>query len=798
MSDRAIKCFIAGLVIVPCLGSAQAALGEAKGERSARAVPAHGTESSGGRALVGCCVINAVPEPECIPSIEEADCLAMGGVPIDNITCTGDPCNGTGACCLPGGVCQDGSNPTACALAGGQFVPGVTCIADDPCPTCDIGDTAHCQLNDGGFIVQNDRMLGVRWADDFSPSTTGPIERVCWWPCWFNPNVPEECSDEADKPPDDFVIRWYADAGGLPGAEIGMPGGEPLIPDATSPIDANRCWNYTAPVTTPPIVTAGECYWIEITGMGDPATGCTVYWNNNNSSGNSYSLNDQNGDYTTGDMQFAIGDEASDMSFCLDSGLEAGSCTHVGACCLPDLTCQDDMPFADCLAAGGWFKLGRRCIDNICCVSCDCPNDECVDAIDLDGPEYCNGGGLPCTFDFANVGCETRPTAVNCQCSMPCQDGGPIESMDLGSTKWYTWRPQPGESGTILFDMCGHAAYDGAAAVYEGGADCSECPANLVDTLAAHDDCGTGGGPPRFCFDAVEGNCYFLSIGGWNGEQGSGTVELSLDIDPCYTPRPIPDDRFDIENAVRTCTTDADCSAGLHTGTEATCILGEGGATPGICYVHKNRYVSIDPNPANAGRLTARRISLDLGGGTTQVLGWVGPPAERVVAGPESSPQLLARIISAPYYRDWSVNDQGVPWANPTVNVGDCATSPGWTYIIQAIDSLCDEQVSQHYSEALTLSAVANFGDVTGASAGQPPEQSRSFKDISALTQGFQGDQKVPAVWLDLTGPLVRPECPDFADLNFADIQITVSGFQGGDYPYPPPTECPPDACPYP
>ncbi len=756
--------------------------------RSGNAAPA---DDGDRRALVGCCIID--PEPECIPSIEEADCLAMGGVPIDNITCTGDPCGETGACCLPGGVCQDASNPTECALAGGNFVPEATCLADDPCPTCDIGDAAHCQINDGGFIVQNDRMLGERWADDFAPSSTGPIERVCWWPCWYNPSASEECSDEADKPPDDFIIRFYADAGGLPGAELGMPGGEPLVPDATSPIDGDRCWNYTAPVTTPPIVTAGDCYWIEITGMGDPATGCTVYWRNNNSSGNSYSVRDLDGVYESSDIAGVIGDEASDLAFCLDSGLGPGSCTHRGACCLPDLTCQDDMPFADCIAAGGVFKPGRECIDNICCVSCDCPNDECVDAIDLNVPDYC-AGGLPCTFAFANWGCERRPREVLCQVT----GGGPWEPTDFGSSKWYTWTPLPGEGGTIKFDMCGHAAYDAIAAVYDGGADCAQCPIDESTPLACHDDCGTGGGPPLFWFDAVEGHCYFLSIGGWNGEQGYGTVELSMDNDPCYTPRPLPDDRFDIAGAVRTCTTDADCSAGLHTGTEATCILGEGGMAPGICYVHKNRYVSIDPNPANAGRLTARRISLDLGGGQTQVLGWVGPPVERVIAGPETSPQLLSRIVSTPHYRDWSVNDQGQPWADATVNVGDCATSPGWTYIIQAIDSQCDEQVSQHYSEALVLSAVDYFGDVAGASAGQPPEQNRSFKDISALAQGFQGDQNVPAVWLDLVGPLARPECPDFADLSFVDINVTVSGFQGGDYPYPPPTECPPDACPYP
>ncbi len=458
----------------------------------------------------------------------------------------------------------------------------------------------------------------------------------------------------------------------------------------------------------------------------------------------------------------------------------------LGACCLEDLSCQDDMSFFGC-RWDGQFMPGATCAPDTCANLC--PNDQCVNSIDLNATGC--SGGLPCTFATANFGCERRPGSVNCQVT----PGGPIEAADFGSDKWYTWTPQPGEGGTIVVDMCDAAAYDALAAVHEGGADCSACPINEADTLACNDDgCGIGGGPPIFHFDAVEGHCYFLRIGGWNGEQGSSAVTLKFA--PCNTKHPMPGNRFDIQNTVRDCTTDADCTVGLSPDTETTCINGWG--MPDTCYVHKNRYVSIDPNPENGGRLTARRISLDLGGGISQVLGWVGPPVERVVAGPETSPQLLSRILSTPHYRDWSVNDQGQPWTDATVNVGDCATSPGWTYVIESIDSECNELSPNHYSHPLVLPTVDFFGDVAGAAVGQPPEQNRSFKDISALAQGFQGDQKVPAVWLDLVGPLARPECPDFADLSFVDINVTVSGFQGGSYPYPPPTECPPDACPYP
>ncbi len=732
----------------------------------------------------GTCVMEMAPI--CTPLTDAPTCAALGGISIDNTTCTGAPCD-LGSCCVGAeAYCEDvsavGITYFDCNLLGGQYYGGVRCIADDPCPACVIGDAAHCQLNDGGFIVQNDRMLGVRWADDFMAATSGPIDHICWWPCWYNPNVPEECSAPGEHPPDDFIVRFYADAGGIPGEEIGPPGGQGLPPDITTVIEGSRCSVYSATLATPPIVTAGECYWIEITGMGDPATGCTVYWHNNNSSGNSYSLNDQDGVYSGDDIQTSIGDEASDMSFCVDSGIVPGSCEHRAVCCWPGPPwCEDDVLADDCIAGAGVFKPGETCGPATGCHPL--ANCNCTDERDLNSPGYCNGGGIPCSFDFSNEGCfDPRPGGVNCQVT----PGGPIEASEIGSTMWYTWTPDA--SGPVRITMCDDADYDAILAVYEGGTECSTCPVNEANTLVCGDDtCGITGGPPVVEFDATGGDCYFVSVGGWNGEQGSGVVTIESAVPNCglFAETPLPDARFGIDESANdtslSCTTTADCLVGINANSEVECIAG-------TCYVRENKYLSVDPNPANAGTNTARRVSLDLGGGATHVLGWMDTPIVRTIAGPEDPSQLQSLLSDVPVYLDWSTLD--------SVHLGDCEISPGYAYVIESIVDTCDIFDESAYSEPLTLATVERFGDVTGGVVRQPPDRNRNFKDINAVVRGFQSVQKEPKVWLDLQGSLATPSIPNFSDISFTDINHAVAGFQGGGYPYEAPCDCPGQACP--
>ncbi len=262
-------------------------------------------------------------------------------------------------------------------------------------------------------------------------------------------------------------------------------------------------------------------------------------------------------------------------------------------------------------------------------------------------------------------------------------------------------------------------------------------------------------------------------------------------------PRPLCDGSFDIDRAIRLCTSDADCLDGLSATSQTYCVLpsGEPGGE-GTCYVQRNRYISIDPNPDSRGIPTARRVSLETGGGNFVPIGWVGEPVQTVVAGPETSPQLLARVEAIPYFRDWHVDDEGNPWADASVHLGDCEISPGHGYRVDAIPLGFDIDDEANYSDGLLLRTTDDWADVVGAAAGDPPDGVRNFRDISAVVAGFQSIQSAPKTWLDLQGGTATPELPDFSDVSFTDINHTVAGFQGADYPFSLPCECPGQSCP--
>ncbi len=362
--------------------------------------------------------------------------------------------------------------------------------------------------------------------------------------------------------------------------------------------------------------------------------------------------------------------------------------------------------------------------------------------------------------------------------------------------------PQNAE-GTVAYDAAGTVC----VAMQAGGMPCSDTQdlsqqgtqtGDISGTLEITDGIATLTINPNveIPFDPANPELGTLTV--------TGTVTGSAPVPGSTTvpARPMPDDAFDIDGTVRTCTTDADCLAGIGSTSEVYCVgppAASGG--DGVCYVQRNRYIAIKPNVDNAGLSTARRIKLSTG----ETLGWVGPPVSIVVGGPEPSPQSLARIQSAPHYMDWSTVD--------TVHVGDCAVVPEFVYEVQAIVAGEDEGDEASYSEPLVLSTVLNisgtggYGDVVGASPGLPPDGTRSFKDISAVVGGFQSLQLSPKAWLDLQGSTSASMCPDFGGggIDFNDINRTIAGFQGGSYfvdglgnptGFLAPLDCPPNTCP--
>jgi len=240
---------------------------------------------------------------------------------------------------------------------------------------------------------------------------------------------------------------------------------------------------------------------------------------------------------------------------------------------------------------------------------------------------------------------------------------------------------------------------------------------------------------------------------------------------------------------VASCMTDTDCRVSPQgANAQVFCIPDDAGAFPGTCYVAKNRYISIAPNPANAGLLTARRVSKDVNAsgayesGTDTVLGWVVAPVTSRNATGEPAPQKQSTIdpIAVPpaaYYIDWT--DQGA-FATNIVHVGDAEICPGRTYLVQEIVLGQDVTVEAGYSSATKLPTVTKWGDVLGGASGSAPQNTTNFGDALGIIQGFSAAQSVSKVWLDL-----EPESPNFAAVGFPDVLRCTQAIASQPYPFP-------------
>ena len=214
------------------------------------------------------------------------------------------------------------------------------------------------------------------------------------------------------------------------------------------------------------------------------------------------------------------------------------------------------------------------------------------------------------------------------------------------------------------------------------------------------------------------------------------------------------------------CTSDGECQ------NAAVCING-------VCYVPKNRYLSIAANPGNAGLLTARRVSLETTGVGTIILGWVGPP----------NGNAIAYLQEEPEYRDWSLDES-------VIHVTECEIAPGETYLVQAIlegPSVGDES---NYTAPLALPTAPVWGDVVSAcpyDVCEPPQgdpfTQPNIDDVLALVNAFQGVENAPLTWLDVD-PVVGNGCPE-GTITIGDVLVVVNAFTGQPYPGDGPVDCP-------
>jgi hypothetical protein len=220
---------------------------------------------------------------------------------------------------------------------------------------------------------------------------------------------------------------------------------------------------------------------------------------------------------------------------------------------------------------------------------------------------------------------------------------------------------------------------------------------------------------------------------------------------------PLPEDSLRLA-----CIGDEECA------NAATCI-------EGLCYAPKNRYLSMSPNPENAGKETARRVSVKLGSGESTVLGWMGPP----------SADGISRVQASPEYRDWSLD-------GPALHVSDCEIAPVRTYLVQTIEAGEDIGDEAKYSEPLQLPTMPVWGDLVGTCPDNvctPGQGVVNLDDIMAGIGRFQGVDNAPICWLDVD-PSDGDSVPNEL-INLGDILTVVSCFQGQAYPGDGPLGCP-------
>ncbi|MGB0717251.1 MAG: M12 family metallo-peptidase, partial [Phycisphaerae bacterium] len=184
------------------------------------------------------------------------------------------------------------------------------------------------------------------------------------------------------------------------------------------------------------------------------------------------------------------------------------------------------------------------------------------------------------------------------------------------------------------------------------------------------------------------------------------------------------------------------------------CTLG-GTCTQNICYVTKNRYLSLRANLANAGRRTARRLSLIKPDQSELVIGWVVPPIQGDFA--DIDPVV-------PRFADWSEYPE-------VVHVFGCAISPGRTYAIRTIDENDDVTNELQFSAPLVLPTSSVWGDIVGKKGPNgwlPPDGFVNFNDVIAVVMTFNNDaDAVPVEWADIQD-LFPNQTVEFGDISIA------------------------------
>ena len=146
------------------------------------------------------------------------------------------------------------------------------------------------------------------------------------------------------------------------------------------------------------------------------------------------------------------------------------------------------------------------------------PNDDCNDIVLL-------GDGA------------TRFDLINATLDGPVLTCGSTDT--LTPDIWFEYHAP--HSGVTTFSTCNDADFDTMLAIYSNGSGVCTCPTTNGDMIACNDDAtGCTRGTSEVIINAVAGTCYTVRLGGNNGAEGSGTINVTcVGNDSCATAETI-------------------------------------------------------------------------------------------------------------------------------------------------------------------------------------------------------------------------------------------------------------------
>jgi hypothetical protein len=299
----------------------------------------------------------------------------------------GDGCGAlTGACC-ESGVCTGTVIEADCA---GDWYLGEDCatfvcpVAVDTCPADTLfGQTPHGPDDAWSFGTSEIDVNGTEYRRYESYSVNSPICDIHWWGIEAVLTAAWEGCDDTDPV---YEIKFWADAGGVPGAEVASYTVTPIITPTGILFGGLFDMAYFSVPTLDPCVTEFDG-WVSIQGVGTD-TSCWFLWASS-PDGNGTSCIETDG--VLDDCVTYLYDNA----VCLTGQYVA----QFGACCDDDTgVCDDNVEIIDC---PGRFAADTLCADldpacgqlpGACCY----PDGSCLDQVSGDCIGTFQGPGTTC------------------------------------------------------------------------------------------------------------------------------------------------------------------------------------------------------------------------------------------------------------------------------------------------------------------------------------------------------------------------------------------------------------------